>query len=293
MKKFTLALFLLLALWSISAEAATCTWTGGTGTWNNSNTASWSCGAVPGTGDAVVFDGTSGGGTVTVDSPNGAGSVTVQSITMGAFTGTLDFAANDNNVALSVSFSCSGVGARTLNLGDGTWTLTTTNITPWDCATVTNLTFNANASTIVFAGTTASARTMQKGTSGTVAYNAVSVGANSSGGAFIISGTAPFASFSATAPAFIAFGNSMTFTNAPTLTGSSSAIFGFVSSAGGTARTITLTSGNFSCSWCGVRDITFSGGTNAATDSFNLGNNTNITITPPAAGGGGGRCIGC
>src|SRR5687767_4143911 len=83
-------------------------WVGGTGTWNNTNTTNWSAtsngaggASIPGTGDTATFDASSGGGTVTVDSPNAANSVTVQSITCGAFTGTLDFSANNNNVTLS------------------------------------------------------------------------------------------------------------------------------------------------------------------------------------------------
>jgi hypothetical protein len=126
-------------------------WVGGTGTWDNSTTTHWAAttgGAggqsVPGSGDTVTFDGSSGGGTVT---PNY--DMTVTSITMGAFTGTLDFSANNNNPTMT-TFSCSGSGTRTLNMGSGIWTITGNNATIWNFGTQTNLTQNVNTSTVKF-----------------------------------------------------------------------------------------------------------------------------------------------
>jgi hypothetical protein len=65
-------------------------WVGGTGTWSTSNTTNWSTSSggsggasVPGTSDAVIFDGSSGSGTVTVNY-----TPTVVSLTMNLFTGT-------------------------------------------------------------------------------------------------------------------------------------------------------------------------------------------------------------
>ncbi len=126
-------------------------WVGGTGTWDNSTTTHWAAtsgGAggqsVPGSSDTVTFDASSGGGTVT---PNY--NMTVTSITMGAFTGTLDFSANNNSPTMG-TFSGAGTGTRTLNMGSGTWNLTTVGTT-WDMSTTTNLTFNAGTSTIKIA----------------------------------------------------------------------------------------------------------------------------------------------
>ena len=128
-------------------------WTGGTGTWDASDTTHWSDSSgglggqsVPGVADSVIFDASSGGGTVT---PNY--DMSVVSITMGAFTGTLDFSANDNSPTLQF-VNISGTGTRTLNMGDGTWTLTLEG-NVWFATTITNLTLNANSSTIKFTST--------------------------------------------------------------------------------------------------------------------------------------------
>ncbi len=118
-------------------------WVGGTGTWDGSTTTPWAAtsgGAggqtVPGSGDTVTFDGSSGGGTVTVNT-----TVNVTSITMGAFTGTLDFNANNNNVTVQ-TWSNTGNGTRTLKAGSGTWNITGNAATIFDQNTITNCTLS-------------------------------------------------------------------------------------------------------------------------------------------------------
>lgn len=135
-------------------------WVGSTGTWDNSDTTHWAAtsnGAggqsVPGASDTVTFDANSGGGTVT---PNY--DMTVTSITMGAFTGTLDFSANNNSPTMA-TFSGTGTGTRTLNMGSGTWTLTGTG-TIWNVGVSTNMTLDAGTSTIAVTTNTASSRTL-------------------------------------------------------------------------------------------------------------------------------------
>lgn len=120
-------------------------WVGGTGTWDASDTTHWSGtsgGAggqsVPGSGDTVTLDAASGGGTVTV-----ATDFNVTSITMGAFTGTLDFSANNNSPTMQ-TFSGTGTGVRTLNMGSGTWNITGNGTTIWNTATTTNLTLTGS-----------------------------------------------------------------------------------------------------------------------------------------------------
>jgi len=124
-------------------------WVGGAGTWDASDTTHWAAtsnGAggqsVPGVADTVTFDASSGGGTVTVNT-----NLSVVSITMGAFTGTLDFATNNNSPTMS-TFNCSGTGTRTLNMGSGTWTITGSNATIWTTSTATNLTLDPGSSTV-------------------------------------------------------------------------------------------------------------------------------------------------
>lgn len=118
-------------------------WVLGTGTWDASDTSHWasvSNGApgatVPGSADSVTMDAASGGGTVTVNTNIG-----IVSLTTGAFTGTLDFSANNNTVALTGAFSNTGTGTRTVNCGGGQWTLSNNAATVWSCGDLSNCTF--------------------------------------------------------------------------------------------------------------------------------------------------------
>ncbi len=127
-------------------------WVGGTGTWDASDTTHWASStggaggqSVPGSSDTVTFDASSGGGTVTVGA---AYNPSVTSITCGAHTGTLDFSANNNNVTLA-TFNPSGTGTRTLNMGSGTWTLTSTlSASILDFQDVSNLTLTCSSTTV-------------------------------------------------------------------------------------------------------------------------------------------------
>lgn len=150
---------------------------GGTFTWNAVDTSHWSAtsggaggASVPGSGDTVTFDANSGGGTVTV-----AVNINVTSITLGGYTGTLDFATASPTM---VSVNGSGTGLRTLRMGSGTWTLTGGG-TVWDFATATNLTLDPGTSTVLLTNATATAKSLTFG--GAPIWNlALSVG--SSGG---------------------------------------------------------------------------------------------------------------
>lgn len=122
-------------------------WVGGTGTWDASDTSHWAAtsggasgASVPGSGDTVTLDGSSGGGTITV-----AYDPTITSITMGAFTGTLDM--NTRNPTMQ-TFNCSGTGTRTLTMGSGTWTITGNSATVFHIGTTTGLTFTPGNSII-------------------------------------------------------------------------------------------------------------------------------------------------
>lgn len=300
MKKILLLLALLLA--PISADAAsrfavcavTCTWDG-------ASTAMWSAtsggatgASVPGSADTVTLDAATcvGGVTCTITVNT---TVTVLSITMGACTAAttgciIDFSANNNNVTLSATtaFSGTGTGTRTLNLGNGTWTLSASSavtITPWNCATVTNMTLNANSSTIVFSGTGIGTRAFS---GGGLTYSTFNIGANSSGGAVLIQGSNTFANLGVTAPLSIALtaSTTQTITNAFTWTGSSVSPLSII--GGGASSTISVASGTPTITWAGIRSSTFTGGaTFAATNSLDLQLNSGITITPPSGGGGG------
>ncbi|MDB4922074.1 hypothetical protein [Mucilaginibacter sp.] len=155
-------------------------WVGGTGTWDNSSTTHWAAtsggtggASVPGALDTVTFDASSGGGIVT---PNY--DISVVSITMGAFSGTLDFSANNNNITISI-FNASGSGVRTLKMGGGIWSITGNNTTVWDTTNFFNLTVNAGTSTLQFtySGSTGT-RTIATSTS-SMTFNNVIISAGS------------------------------------------------------------------------------------------------------------------
>lgn len=84
------------------------------------------------------------------------------------------FDANDFNVDID-TFSSSNSNTRTISMGSGTWSLRGTG-TVWTTSTTTNLTFNAETSTLNLVTNTASARTV---TGGGVTFNNVGVTAGS------------------------------------------------------------------------------------------------------------------
>lgn len=275
-------------------------WVGGTGTWDNSTTTHWSLStggaggaAVPGSGDTITFDGSSGGGTVTVDTTiNG---LTFQSITSGAFTGTLDFSINNPSITLTTSFSSNGAGTRTLKLGSGTFTISSNNGSIWDCFGA-SLTLVAGTSTIAFTATSpVGGMTVQLGSAG-VSYSTITFAAVSNGFTTSLqaNSSATIGTLTFAAPRNMVFHNgaTLTITNAFTWTGTSSTPFSFESDSGGSAATISVATGAPAMDWASIRNLTFTGGaTFTATNSLNLGGNTGITITAPTSGGGGGGGI--
>lgn len=261
------------------------------GRWDAANTNNWvtTTGGtnygqtVPGSADTVTLDGSSGGGTVTVNT-----TVNVQSITCGAFTGTLDFSANNNNVTLSAAaaFSGTGTGARTINLGNGTWTFTGTGAgVRWNMATTTNLTFNANSSVLSFAGVGTGSGIQPQFAGGGLTYATVQFGAQTSGASFQISSVNTIAAMTVTGPNVIELNAAQTVTTL-SLNGTAGAPIFVRSSSEGTSRTISVASNAPTMSYCAFRDFTGAGGASfVANNSFNLGNNSGITINGPVGGG--------
>lgn len=314
MKRFLLSLIGLVFL-TASADAAQCFWIGGTGNWDNSNTASWAsttggttgtCAATGGipknSGDIATFDGNSGGGTVTVcgaasaNCPTSSGLIDLGAsgqIQSGAFTGTLDFATRNPNVSMGI-FICSGSGSgRNYNLGSGTYTIQAGG-TAWNCSTTTGMgTFNAGTSTIVM--TFNSTGNVQTFAGGGLTYNALSLSAITVGNRISITGNNTFASIAVTAPINIEFnaGNTQTISSAFTFTGTSSNPIYVTSSSQVTRATINATTGS-TLTWGALFGMTFTGSAVNATNSLNFGgNNMNGgSITAPSAGGSDGRIIG-
>lgn len=262
-------------------------WVGGTGTWDASDTTHWAATSgtaggqtVPGSGDTVTFDGSSGGGTVTVNHA----SLSVTSITAGAFTGTLDFNTNNNNVtAQTVDFG--GSGTRTINMGSGTWTLTGTGGNVWSCNTTTGLTPTFQNAAIVFSGNSTSRNFLAGGP--TNGYGSLTINNNSSKGYVNFTGTTTFASMTVGSGNTIALPQATTtITGALTITGTSTAPGGLVSN-GVSAGVATISVGSASTiDWGGILAVTRSGaGTLTATNSLDMGRNSSFTsITPPSGG---------
>ena len=305
-KLFGLFLLALAFLVPNLANAATCFWVGGTGTWDNAtNILSWASGTggTPGTcaatgsipkqaTDIATFDANSGGGVVTVDSTMSG--VTMAQITAGAFTGTLDFSANNPSMTLTTAMSLTGTGARKFLLGTGTFTLTGT-ATVYDLGTVTNLDGTSNfAANFTLSATTTGTRTFAGGGR---TYGALTVSINTSRGFVVLSGANTFSSISLAAGTSFVFPVSATttITNAFTWMGTSTNPINLQASnvSSGSVPVISVGSGTSTCDWCSIYEIApAGGGTFNATNSFDQGRNSGWTFTPPSGGGGGGRIIG-
>lgn len=214
-------------------------WVGGTGTWNNATTTHWSAttggaggASVPGSIDTANFDANSGGGTVT---PNY--NMSLANLNIGAFTGTLDFSANNPSPTISGSFNISGTGVRTLNLGSGTYTISTSFV----AGTTTNLTFSAGSSTLLLNGANVSI-------GGALTYNNITV---TGGGTFAIGNSPTCNNFTYTGvgagDSISRQGASMTVTGTLTITGKSSVNkTSVMSNTAGTIRTFTFTNASLS-----------------------------------------------
>ncbi len=289
MRRCLLAGLFLLGLCGV-ANAASCFWVGGTG--NYSDTTHWAsgtggsastCAATGGyphnSADSATLDGASGGGTVTLDVDVNIG---VGGLTWGAFTGTIDNSSANHNFTMGL-FSGTGAGTRTFKCGSGTFTINASTGTPLSMGTVTGLTFTCGSGNfVVVAGS--SAVTLA---AGGLTYGSLALG--SAVGTYTISGANTFTTFSVTAPISVYFTSvtTNTITNAMTWTGASVNAILIAATSLGTAATLSLGAAS-TATWTGFRDITVSGaGSMTATSALNLGNNTNISITPPATGGGG------
>lgn len=304
MKKFLFTVGLLFCS-VFQANAAGCFWVGGTATWDTVNTGGGGTGGIkwasgtggvsacagsgtggsPGAGDTATFDAASGGGTVTVNA-----TISITTLTFGTFTGTLDFNANNNNITVGTGgVSGSGAGARSFKMGTGTWTINSgSGANPWNFATTTSLTFDASTSSIVI-NNVSSGTTTKSFSGGALTYNNVTINNTGNGQTFQFSQANTFAALTLNGPCNFSMNGNQTVTTLVITGSSSSNIVGFTSTTIGTQRTIAVTN-NMSFGWASLRDILFTTGTIAATNSFDLGNNGGVTITPPSSGSG--RIIG-
>lgn len=260
---------------------------GGSVTWDASDTSIWSAtsggatgASVPGSGDTVTMDANSGGGTVTM----GAGyNPTIQSLAGGSFTGTFDMSVNNNNLTCTAvaGFNFSGSGARTLLAGSGTLTLSDATAA-YTIATDTNATITTTNWNIAFTAVTGNAnRTFTN--SGGRSYASLTVASRTGAYSrlFTITGGTTFTTATFGSGLSIALANSQTWTtwNA---TGTSAHPTFFSPVTPGGAISVTTTTA--SLDWIVARDMNVSSPQNA-TNSIDLGNNTNITFSIPSGSG--------
>ena len=261
-------------------------WVGGTGTWDNADTTHWSAtsgGAggqsVPGASDDVILDANSGGGTVT---PNY--NFSVVSVTMGAFTGKLDF--NANTVSPTVqTFSLTGTGARTFLAGVGTITCTGTG-TPWDLTTTTNGTFSMATCTIIL-----------RGANTTFAGSAQSYGSlQRTGGGTMVQGGTNGSTFVTLTVIGVGAGDSIAMNTGTTVTGTcsltgASAVNTLLIKSNSAGTTCVLTAGVLVPQNCVWNDISLTinsalGGTTVLGENLNLAStSTNSTALILTQGG--------
>ena len=121
------AAFALVGSVATPGQAADCTWTGGVGDWSSATM--WSCGTVPGAGDAVRIDArpsiaslvnvtsNQNAGTLTLD---GGDTIAINNAGLGIYGGSL---ANAGLIAIANSGALVGYGATTMITGSGTITL--------------------------------------------------------------------------------------------------------------------------------------------------------------------------
>lgn len=278
-----------------------CFWVGGTGTWDNATTTHWASTsggvggvAVPSATDPVTFDGSSGGGTVTVAATINA-SNTINSLTLGAFTGTLDFSINNPNITITgvdgsgIGLDASGTGTRTFNMGNGTWTFTNNSQNLLNFFFTTGLTFNSNNSTIVVSNSSpANNRELQFGG---LTFHAVTINTSGNNFARIILDAGTVGTLTINSINDVFFNSNMTISTALNVVGSASNSVVTLFTLDGGTKTLTL-SGTASIAWAAIGGLIFTGSP-TATNSFDLGGNSGITITGPSGGTNTGRCIGC
>ncbi len=300
-KLFALALLAGTVLASPTAQAASCFWFGGTG--NINDTSKWfaatnggggACAAAGGwpnsASDNATFDGNSGGGTITRNV-----NWSISTLNVSAFTGTFGNSGDTASVDV-LTWTNSGSGVRTVNLGASTWTVGAAGGagTGWNQNGATNLTFDPNTSTVRTVGVNANAAVGLN--LGSFSYNVVTIKASAVGGGIQANMANPtIATLNIAAPnyIFINNGNNITVTGSLNFSGGgANAWTGFATTAPNNSATFTLSGGPATCDYCSFRDITAVTNAITATNSINYGRATNISITPPSfSGGSGGNSI--
>lgn len=262
-----------------------------------SSAMTWSATSTLAFTDTTTVNITTGGHTVGAPTFNGIGGdfiindslTTISSGTLTLTNGTLDCGTHTAPMSVG-AFSSNNSNTRTLTGGSCAWTILAV-AGSWDFTTTTGLTCTCSGMSVSFAGVPTGNETFNTGSQ---SFGAISVTPPASpiNSAFLITGSPTFASLSLSANTNIspANGSTITLTNAPTFSGAASGLINIAANIG-QAMTIAVSSGAPAISWVAMQGVTWTGTTGTATNSFNRGGTSGITISGPSAGGGG-RIIG-
>jgi len=192
--------------------------------------------------------------------------------------GTLDCATNDPNVTARLFYGYY-TWTRTLNMGDGTWTADATIASiPWQFSTTTNLTLNANGSTIVMGYNGTNAQTFK---GGNLTYNNLSIVGGSTQ-VTTIEGSNNFNTFTINAPKTVKLTAGTTTTvNSLVATGDADNLI-HIDSTTSSSASIVDTSGTNTVHYCHIGEtgaVNASGGaTWDATDNCQVNSSTGWTV---------------
>jgi hypothetical protein len=163
------------------------------------------------------------------------------------------FNASNQNFT-STTFNSNNSNTRTITMGSGTWTLSSTG-TVWDTSTTTGLTLNSDTSTIVLSNTTTTARTFA---GGGLTYNNLTIGGATGISTLTFTGNNTFNTLASTKTVAhtITLPASGTTTVADwTITGTAGNIVTLNSSTAGTQSTLTKTGGGtINVSYMSIQD---------------------------------------
>lgn len=178
-----------------------------------------------------------------------------------------------NNFNVSVPFfNSNGTLVRTLNMGNGSWTLSGSG-TIWNTTTSTNLTLNQNGSTILVTDTSASSKTFAGGGK---TFNNLTITGGGAGAVIFTGASNVFNVFTVGFPKTLTFPSSATTSFTQFLaTGTSGNLITINASTGGSRHTLSQASGIVSGDYLSITDSNATGGAYwaAGNNSTNGGNN--------------------
>jgi hypothetical protein len=199
------------------------------------------------------------------------------------------FDANNFNVSTG-AFSSTGVGVtRRITPGSGTWTLTSTGTNPstlWDLQSAAgNLTLDAGTWTLLVSSTVTNLRTLQLGTSKTYNNLTVAAAGTTAGGyetRIQCNTGVTINALTLTTPVSVGLGAGTWTVTTLNSIGTAYNNSNILYAIGGGVPTAAVTTANIE--WTALFGITYTGSP-TATNSFDIGRNSGITISGPSGGG--------